>query len=68
MIVPYNAMLALIASIVPDFEGWYIRRNGLEQAQTHERIIYGLAFIPAIKYTVGAAGDFLASVQLPSRG
>ena len=67
LILPFNLLLALLVSIVPDFEHWYVMRQSsaghtFEGMQTHERWQWGLAFIPCVKYFASEIGDLAMAI------
>ena len=59
IVLPYNLAILIIVAVVPDFEKWYMKRYQFQQRQTHERVLWGLAFVPFFKYLITAGGDFL---------
>ena len=67
VILPYNILIFFIAAIVPPFQEWYIKRMELESHKTQDRIMYGIFFLPSVKYTIRFAAEIAIAVQFTSQ-
>ena len=67
VILPYNLLVLLASAFLPPFEEWYTKRLGFHHRETHERILYGMFFIPCVKYGLQTAADVLIAVQFTTQ-
>ena len=65
--LPYNLVVMLISSVFPPFSKWYFKRFQLHKLQTHDRLVWGLTFVPCIKYSLSYIGHVVIAYLFTSR-
>ena len=67
LILPYNLLILLCSALVPPFEAWYTKQMDFHGRQTHERILFGMFFLPCVKYAMYSFADILIAIQFTTQ-